>query len=463
MKETDSSGRAVSGVPLTLTSTLGNTVSPQSVTTDAVGAATVSYTPTRPGTDTLTVSGLGTSASATVSISNEDFAFTSPAVNSNLIVNTTNLVSVRYKVGGVGQAGKTVTFSATRGTLGATTAVTDVNGDASVTITSPTAGPVTVSAQLAAPLTARTTLTTSYVATLPSTIVLQANPGAVLPNLSGGTVNQSALTATVRDAAGNPVAGKVVNFTAVTDFSNGTISPGSSTTDSNGRAVVQFIPGALTTAANGVQLRATVQENTGITATANLTVSGEALFISIGVSNLLTVFDAVTYERQFNVYVTDANGAPAANRALTLSMYPTYYAKGFLVYNDKAVPAAVWEFGPSSPTICANEDFNRNGRLDSGEDFNGDGRLFPGIPAIIAPASVVTDATGFAAFTVRYGKNYALWASVDITARALVGGTESSQIATHGLGMLIGDAQSIASPANAVSPFGTATSCANPN
>jgi hypothetical protein len=460
LKATDSGGRPVSGATLAVSSTLGNQITPQSVATDSSGVATVNFVPTVAGLDTLKVSGLGATGQTSVAVSNEDLAFTLPVPAATIPVGAaapaTHAVKIRYRVGGVGVAGSTVTFNSTRGTVTPASAVTDALGEATVQVSSATAGPATLSAQLG---TARTTLDVSFVATVPSTVFLQANPSAVFPNISGSSTNQSSLSATVRDSAGNPVAGQVVNFTAVSDASNGYITPGAVATDSNGVAAAQFVPGGLSTPANGVVLRASVQ-GTSIQSTASLTVNGSALFISIGLSNDLTVVDRQTYGKSFSVYVTDVNGAPVANKAVTLSVFPTSYGKGFLTY-DKTV--SLWVYSSTSPTVCANEDLNRNGILDSGEDANGDGRLTPGMPVVVLPAVLTTDATGYATFMLNYGKNYADWLSTEITAKASVAGTESSKTISYALQMLLADAQALSSPANQISPFGTATSCANPN
>jgi hypothetical protein len=270
--------------------------------------------------------------------------------------------------------------------------------------------------------------------------------------------NQSALQATVRDPSGNPVTGKVVNFTALTDGSNGTISPGSGVTDANGSVVVQFVPGPLTTAANGVVIRASVQ-GTGVEGTTSLTVSGQALFISIASGNVISNLDVTTYQKQFRVYVTDANGAPAGNRVVNLSVYPDVYMKGALTFVDPT-----WTYNSSSPTRCANEDANRNGILDVGEDINHDGRLFPGLPIVVTPASVTTGSDGFATFNLQYGENYASWLDTTITARTSVGGTESVQTQRFFLEGLSSDYSSATVPPQSqTSPFGVATSCTSPN
>jgi len=449
-KAVDSSGNPITSASLTVLSVKGNTVTPSSLTTDLAGAASFSLTPIVAGTDTLTVSGLGASSSISVEVSNEDFSFKAPTSAAKLEVNTLWPVTVRYLVGGVGFAGQTVTFSTTRGILTSTTQTTNSSGEATTFVSSTTAGPVTLSAQLG---TARSSVAAAFIATVPASIVLQANPNALSPNSDGGSTNQSTLSATVRDATGNPVSGQVVNFTSIQDGSNGSIEPGSNTTDINGMASVQFIPGALSTASNGVKLRATVQSVPAIIADATLTVNGDALFISIGIGSTLTVLDTVTYEKDFSVYITDANGVAAAGRSVTISVYPPTYRKGYLERDIR------WIY-VGTPTTCANEDINRNGILDGSEDTigfggNGNGVLDPGLPVVLFPASLTTDANGYTTFKMRYGKNYALWLTTQITARALVGGSESSKTLAYDLEMTFDDAEDPASPANIISPFGT--------
>jgi hypothetical protein len=319
-------------------------------------------------------------------------------------------------------------------------------------VSSLTSGPATVLAQSGG---AQATLAISFIATTPASVVLQANPGSIPPNTAGSTANSVSLQAIVRDAAGNPVAGRVVNFTAVADGSNGVITPGSGTTDANGTVVVQFIPGALTTASNGVVLSATVQ-GTSVTGTASLTVSGQALFISIGTGNEIENLNQTTYQKRFSVYVTDANGAPAANRIVNLAVFPDFYYKGFMTKGDDGWVA-------TRTAKCANEDINRNGILNPGEDTNGDGLLTPGLPVVVSPASVTTDATGFATFFLQYGENYAPWVDTTITARTTVGGTESVKTQLY---TLLGAAEDFTGdnpPAGVINPFGSDASCTDPN
>ncbi|MBK7001382.1 MAG: Ig-like domain-containing protein [Rhodoferax sp.] len=461
VKALDSSGKPLSGASLSVASKLGNGISPQTVSTNTSGTAEFQLTPSNEGIDTLTVSGLGTSKTKDVQISKQDFQLTNPKLTDVLPVNRDVVVSVLYRDPATGAAVKNVpiTFSTTRGTPAQTTVSTDNNGVASTVIRSNTTGPVTISAQ--STLGARDSMTTKFVSVTPSQVKLQASPSAVLPNALGSTTNQSTLTATVRDSFLNPVEGVVVNFTAIKDLSNGSLVPSSATTDASGLASVQFIAGPLQTEANGVQIQASVQGSSSpITDTTTLTVNGSALFIAIGQSNAI-IADASTptiYEKEFSVYVTDANGVASSNRAITISVYPKYYGKGYLEYN-KVLSQWVYAFN----TRCANEDVNRNGIFDAGEDVNGDGILWPGLPVIISASNLTTDSNGYGSFKMRYGKNYAWWLDTQITAKALVSGTESSITLDYSLEMVATDAKSENSPPNQTSPFKIATSCTNPN
>jgi hypothetical protein len=454
VRATDSADSPIPGAQLTVRSRNGNTVSPTTVTTNSQGVANFNFTGNRAGNDTITVSGLGTTASADISVSADEFKFISPAANTNVDVNTNSVVRVQFLQGGMPVAGQTINFSTTRGTITPAAVVTDANGRASATVRSTSAGPATIVAQTGS---AQVTLVLNFLATAPSVLELQANPSAVAPNAAGSTNNQAALSAIVRDAEGNPVANRVVSFTAVTDPSSGTISPATAMTDASGTATAQFIPGATTTANNGVVIRATVQ-GTGVSGTTSLTVNTQALFLALSTGNTIDNVPGsdTTYEKEFAVQVTDANGAAVANKSVTLAVVPQFYRKGRLAYDGTE-----WDYATVSQ--CANEDTNLNGRLDAGEDFNNNGTLQPGGPVSLSRATVTTDASGLATFMVQYGENYALWIGVQIVATTTVGGTESSATMNY---LLLGSASDYTNkavaPAGAISPFGTRTSCSNP-
>jgi hypothetical protein len=451
----DSSSNPVVGASIAVTSSLGNALSSSPVTTDSSGNATFTYTPTTAGSETLMATGLGATATLAATISATNFSVLSPAANTSVNTGANQTITVRYLLSGVGVSGQTVSFATTRGSITAS-ATTNGSGDASATLTSTSAGAATVTAQISG--AGVVTLPLQFVATTPATISVQANPGAIAPNASG-SLNQSTIEATVLDAASNPVANKQVNFTILADSSNGYLSSGTALTDSNGKVQVQFVSGATSTANNGVQIQAVVAASPAISATTNLTVNGSALFISIGFGNDISNLDATTYSKPFSVYVTDANGNAVGNQVVTLTVIPTEYYKGNLAYD---AAATLWKYAAGSPTVtCANEDLNKNGVLDPLEDTNGDGRLTPGNIVVAAPGSVITDASGHALFALQYGEQFAPWATVQITARASVSGTQSSQSITFALTGSTDDFTSTGGPAGVLSPFGQSNSCSN--
>lgn len=453
----DQGGQPVLGASLSASSELGNSISPSTLVTDSLGLAKFVYRANNSGLDNVSVTGLGASGRLSLAVSAEDFAFESPAANGNVPIASSEIVTVRLLSNGAPAAGRAVTFSTTRGTVSPASAVTDSNGRVSASISSTTAGPATITARSGE---AQTVLPLTFLATTPASVVLQVNPAAVLPNSGGSTTNRATLQATVRDAAFNAVAGRVVNFTALADLSNGSIQPGSQVTDENGIAEVVFVPGALPTANGGVVIQASVS-GTSVSGTKSLTVSGQALFISIGKGKLLGQLSEPVYKKEFSVYVTDANGAPVSNQALTLSVHPDIYYKG--VFFVQTEPEEKWVQSVSA--MCANEDIDRNGILGAPDvDLNQNGKLDPGLPVVVTPPSVTTDTGGFATFTLQYGKNFASWLDTTMTARAQVGGTESLQTQKYFLEVLAADVADVKSdPPNRRSPFGSGAPCTDPN
>jgi hypothetical protein len=467
VKLTDSLNAPVSGQAVRLTSSLNNTISNSgSGTTDFNGVFTFSYTANNAGTDVITATGQGSSDSISTVISNVDFVFLSPSLNTVIPVGSSQAVTVRYRLGPNGVSGQQVSFSATRGTLAAASAITNANGEATVNISSVSAGLASIVANI--PSVGQISLPLQFISTTPSSLALQANPGAILPNTNGTSVNQATLEAIVRDINGNAVSGRQVNFNIISDTSGGQLSQPSAVTDINGRASVQYISGASSTASNGVVVQAAVA-STAISTTTSLTVNGESLFISIAFGNVLSNLDITTYQKQFSVYVTDANGVAVGNKDVTLRAIPLIYGKGELAFFP-AIPATPttsgiaggWRF--ANYTACPNEDINLNGSINPGEDVNGNGELEPGLPVVIAPGTVRTDSNGFATFNLLYGEQYAYWLDVRLEARATVGGTESVRSIRYSLEALNTDVSvETVTPANSISPFGRIQSCTIPN
>ncbi|MEO5843206.1 MAG: Ig-like domain-containing protein [Caldimonas sp.] len=485
VKALDSKGVPIVGLPVSFASSLNNGLSATSANTDVQGTATVDYTATNAGTDSLTITGGGASVTPmpTIQISAADFLFvdsTGAAITQPVSISvgaTSAPLFVRYLVNGVAQAGRTVSFTATAGTVVSSTP-TNAGGIASVTLTSTTASPATLQATVGSGVsTVQTSVPILFVATVPFKLTLQVSPTAIGPNVGTSTLQQARVVATVVDANGNPVTGATVNFSRVVDPSGGNLSQPSAITDASGQASVQFIAGASTTASNGVQLRGQVS-GTAISGTTNLSVNQSALFIALGTGNTITNIDDQTYRKDWVVYVTDSNGIAVPNITLTIKVLPLLYGKGFLVFDTVA---GSWLRSAGS-IDCVNEDdggtpFNLanayNGVLDPGEDRNGDGRLQPGNVISVTAAggttgtstgTFTTDGTGRATISLIYAESYVPWVKVRLSASAVVTGTESStQSDFYVTGAASDFTSKTVAPAGVVSPFGTVADCSNPN
>ena len=511
----DSGGNPIAGLTLTaISEKLKNGVTPASQVTDQNGNATFKYKPTNSGTDTLLVSadsgGTVTGNTIAISISPVSFDFVDPTPAAgtqfgvNLALASRPEFRVQLKINDVATAGRTVSFTTTRGTV---SAVSGAGGNYFVSLDSASAGAALVTAQvnrLAGDPGTGTVLGTvsrevNFTGVLPNAVRIQANPTSIPPNASGSTTNRAAITATVTDASANPVAGRQVMFSITADPSNGSLLNGVSTTDSSGIARTEYIAGLNSSPTNGVTIQATVPPVNGDIASlvtadnnapnspaARLTVAGNALFITIGFSNTVDNVpgDPSTYRKPFSVYVTDASGLAVANQNVTLSAIPTQYRKGQLAWNG-----TVWAFqsasaGPpailASPVAsCPSEDQfftdgrRNNGVLDPGEDGpaaggnpngNGNGRLTPGNVVIASPSALTTDSAGLATFNLLYGEQSAVWVDVDLVATATVSGTESRSVLPFQLtGVSTDFDKETVAPAARVSPFGTVAPCSSPN
>lgn len=473
----DAGKKAIASQPVQVTSSAGNTLSAANVTTDSSGHATFTLTAAHAGSDTLSVSALGSSAAETVTVSNQQFTVTAPTAGSLVPIAaspcTPNVpVIVNWKANNAPiTVGTTVNFAATRGTLSASTATTDANGNAQVMICASSAGPATVSATATIPTTTNSVSASAdfnFISTTPSAVDLQASPSTV------PITGQSTLTAVVRDAAGNLVQNQTVDFT-LQDVTGGSISLASALTDVQGIAQTVYTASRTASASNGVSITATVH-NTAITKTATLTVSGAALHVIIGTGNkLVENANKTAYTINWFVSVSDAAGNAVPNSQVTLTIHSALapfagYFKGAYCTNGTAwiptgtlYPNFTCPTTPSSPTACANEDVNLNGQLDAGEDLNSDKILEPGDVAVATPGLLTTGSDGTNNFQVIYPEDHANWVQVTLTARATVQGTEGSTSSTFvlpALGDYLGDPKH--SPPGVVSPYGV-NACNQPN
>jgi len=255
-----------------------------------------------------------------------------------------------------------------------------------------------------------------------------------------------------------------------------------------------YIPGSRSSPTNGVSVRACFfgsdAEAVAATRDANgklsncpfaqivtLTVTSEPLGVSIGTNELIIV-NELTYVKKFVVSVVDAAGVAKADVNLVVSVDLPQYRKGFytLLPSDPPTWTKTGALASGDAAVCANEDTNRNGVLETGENLNGaipypDGpfntRLDPGKSDVsVTLLHARTRADGTAELQLQYAKSFATWVDARITVAASgVSGTEGR--ATYLVAPIPADAASFKNkdvpPAFAVSPYGVSSNCANPN
>jgi hypothetical protein len=460
---TDSASVALQGFPMTITSAAGNSIAPAGGTTNSAGQVVVVVTATA-GSDTLTATAAGVIKTQALTVSGSSFAFTTPAANVDIPLNTATPVSITWLTSGVPQVGQPVTFSSSRGAIVGSPSTTDGTGATpGVTVSSSTAGPAVITAQGPGGNPAAT-VNVNFVATTASSVAAQAVPGTVYvtTGVPSQTNNLSTISAVVRDAANNLVKNANVNFTITADPSNGSLSAGSAITDVSGTASVIYTAGSISSPQNGVQLTATVTAVGGvpvapISDTAALTVAGQALLVRLGTDNLLQSVPPLN-KKKWVAVVTDAGGNAVAGATVRFALRPGRYEKG--EYDLPPPPPftpQTWQQFPSA--TCANEDVNFNGILDGGEDLNGSGALEPPGVATVNPTGT-TDASGIAEATITYPKNYATWVEVTLEARSGVAGNDPPTTATFVLPGLASDYTDLTvSPPGQLSPFGQSANC----
>lgn len=450
----DAGGNGISGQTVDISSSAGNTLESNSLTTDVGGQAQVLLTASAAGLDTLTATALGISATQDLTVSDDSFSLTAPLSGDEVLLNTPATIELTWAIAGVPQVGQNISFSATRGTLSSFSAVTDGAGVATVTISSNNAGAAVITATNSAGTT--TGVQIEFVADVPASISVQASPFTIGPG------EQSAITAIVRDPANNLVKNEIVVF-VLDDVTGGQLSVAQAVTDSQGRAQTFYTASSTTSANNGVSVTASVQANNAISEAVTLTVAQRELFISIGTGNSIFEPNTAQYRVEFVVQVSDSQGNGVEGVNVQVGILSDYYYKGFWTYDTVASAwVQILRAGP-----CADEDVNRNGVLDAGEDFNGSGRVEAGNVAAAVPqtgsnGTFVTDTGGFGIVDVFYAQDHARWVQTTIEATTSVQGTEFAKASSFILpinGDDVDDENTV--PPGVNSPFGVSTNCAD--
>jgi len=486
----DAGGTGIPGQVVQLSTQAGNSLrsggaAVSSVTTDGSGQASFTLTATNAGSS-ITATALGLSTVVPVTVSTDDFTFTTPDDDETVIDlgSAPRTLTVTWLQSGAAVPdGTMINFSTTRGTLSANSAAT-VGGNASVTLSATDAGVANVVASSTALTMPSATRAVRFRATRASTVVVQADPAVIATNETAD------ISAVVRDNNNNLVADKTVEF-SLADVSGGTLSSPTAVTNTQGLARVSYRSTSTTTAKNGVTVSVRARNSNGTEAlgSTQLTVGSRALRISLGTGNEIAEPNETTYALPYTAIVTDAAGNPATNADFQLSVLPTRYFKGFYVVN------ADGDIIPFITARCDNEDVNQNGILDSSEDTNGngvldagedrngdgilnaqedadgDGVLDPGNVASV-PRSPDLDDDGAVQFDILYPQDRGNWVEVELSARAVVSGSEATEKAVFGLPISADDADNppatsrpFVDPATGVatnraeSPYGHEASC----
>lgn len=475
---TDSNGTGIQGVDIEVVSALGNTLSDTSPATSGnAGKASFTYTAVNSGTDTLTVTALGATNSATINISADAFAFLEVNGEAGQVLevdlNTAQSLSVEWLVNNAANVGQDVTFNTTRGVIADTAAnlansvtstdVTDAEGQAQAFVRSQFAGLATISAvggEGADAVSAKKVI--EFVAVNPTKVEAQAFPAQV------GLGESSAVRAIVRDASNNPVKNQVVVF-SLDNAAGGTISTGTAVTNSQGVASTVFTADSTTGAGvegENLVIRAALQSNNAVFDETDIAVGERTLFFRFGTGNVITKPSDSTYAKEFSIIVTDSSGNAVPNQQLNVAVSSIGYRKGYWVPSPPApeafkiwitsgsLPPAAW----IAPQGCISEDSNFNGSLDAGEDINGDGQLTPGNFAVV-PGLVTSDENGIVNFNVTYPQDVGSWLDVRLQVSGFAAGTENISFREYSLPTAADDLTTETSqPAS--NPFGVAQSCA---
>ncbi|WP_281558968.1 Ig-like domain-containing protein [Thalassomonas sp. RHCl1] len=490
IKVLDSDGIGIANTQVNLSLTNTSTETPagavaqlaiaDSVTTDFTGQTSVEVTGISGGTNSIIATSLGATVSQNVAVQGDSFLFTTfddgngtsvdpsavPAVTipDVLLSDSASLTLTWLRSGVAVPDGTQVNFTSTRGSLVASSATT-VNGQVTASLTSDNAGKALVTfTGTDDDIVLNNQLEFEFIAESVDTIVAQALPNSVGPN--GQT---STISVIVKDANGNLVKNKDIDFT-LTDTNGGTIFPASAITDSNGSASTIYTSNNVS-AQNDVSVQATVRDNPAKTDTVTLTVADREVFIAIGTGNEIIEIDSTSYNKQFSVFVTDIDSNPVENVDLTVSAIPERFYKGIWVKFFENGEFVTWKTnGPDPDTYsdsfpCVNEDTNINGILDPGEDTNGNGLLTPG-NVVAAQGEVTTDSQGGAVIDIIYPQSFGNWIDIRLILSTQVNGTESSTQTIFTLPMSGVDllSEDIIPPVSGVglnSPFGALSDCTN--
>lgn len=494
---TGGNDQPISNEIVSISSSAGNILSNETVTTDAAGKALVTVG-SAAGDDVITVSALNSTVTKqhSINVAEDILSVVNPQDYDSLSVDALWPLQVLWESNGQPVVGGDLKFTVTAGevravgsTTGASSVVvtTDASGIATIEIESNSAGPATIAFSDVIDADPFSQFDVEFVAVDIANIALEAAPASV------ATGNPSTIFATVTDDFGNPVKDVVVEFGSP-NLKGGNLSPVTAVTDSDGKARITFTAGSTPTEEDELVVQATASDVPAVTSSTNLTVTERQLNVIIGLAGTVSEADTDTrYRRAGLVQVTDGAGRPVPDATILVSMIPTVYRYGRLrgVDTDDDGEADAWAQLSQTTYACesedknvnrildtpVNEDVNNNGQLDQGEDtnqngkldvnedVNGNGVLDPSDPGLldddpvntptVIGGQITTDANGVGFFSMAYPQSNAWWFDVLISARVQALGVEAVATFETGLDPIASDVNKIElSPPNYTSPYG---------
>jgi hypothetical protein len=458
------------------------TLAPTTGATDANGLFVATATGLTAGTVTVAITAAGETRTVALTVSGPSLAFQITAPSADPTANAATIGSGVTVTVQAPAPTTSVTFVSTLGTWDATgsgvitKAVT--GGTVSAILVSNLSGVANIQVFDSA---RQATLTSSRVVSYTAAsvnafkVTLQSTPSVVAPSL-GGNSSLSSLIASVTDASGNPVGGASVAFSILNPTGGGeTINPAviltssvASSTTTLGQASTTFTAGSLPSGAAGVKVRARIVGTSIATNSlpsgndATIVIGGTAGSVTIGLSTVIADAGSSTiYQLPMSVLVADSNGNPVANTVVSLSTWPIAFNVGGDVCAPLVTPPGATTPVSTQPgTFYFNEDLNENVVRDPSEvtaarsfypaladgtrvtssSFPVAGQLTPPNSAAgTLPATVTTDASGVATFTLTYTKSNSAYIVDRIRARTLVQGTETLGELQFQLRVLVSD------------------------
>lgn len=367
------------------------------------------------------------------------------------------------------------------------TGVTGTNGEFTFAYTAPSAaGNLDITAIAGGVTLLETVIVQGGAGSIPEVPVgavlsasISANPSVVPVNTSTTTSNRAEVRALFLGAANAPIPNVRVRFDLDGDTNSigGTIVSGNNVvySNENGVAVTSYVPGTRFSPTDGLKVRACWDYADFAAGTCpnavrvSMTVTSEALSVTIGTDNTITQgASGLTYIKRFVILVVDSAGQAKGNVQITPSIDLKSYMKGYYdgpgAWNRNG-PPVVGTKGLLA-AVCENEDENRNGVLEDSEDVNNNGKIEPrkSDVAVTMIDTSTTDENGLAFLQIEYPKNVATWLNYEILVAASgIAGTEGRTTWTDTLGAAAAEFEADIAPSFAVSPYGIASVCSNPN